>query len=151
MALFYSLWRRVGLTGNLNRDYWTQHPAWAVNPGRGKKKNKKIKSKQRKKQGGLEVRTVVLCSALCYSEDKPPFRWGCRSLIYPEHRCEEIAPKTFWRTLSLASLHDQKDPPKENRSLGVYQNGVPQCLPLQCHSHPWHICTYRHQTPLPDL
>lgn len=37
----YSLWRRVELTGNLNRDYWVQHPAWAVNP-----EKKKIKIKE---------------------------------------------------------------------------------------------------------
>lgn len=81
------------------------------------------KSKQREMQAGLGVCTA----ALTHSSDKPPFRWACRSVIYPEHRCKEIALKTFWRTLSLVSLHDQKDPSKENKWLGVSQNGVFPC------------------------
>lgn len=83
------------------------------------------KSKQREMQGGLGA----CAAALTHSSDKPPFRWACRSVIYPEHRCKEIALKTFWRTLSLVSLHDQKDPSKENKWLGVSQNGVSSIFP----------------------
>lgn len=79
--------------------------------------NTKI-SQKRRQRTSREVWGV-----LSWSWDEPWFRWCCRSLF--TQSWAEIAAKTSWRSLSLSSPRDGRDPPGENRGAGIQHRGEP--------------------------